>query len=121
MRTGGANPQGMMSGNRSSAGTPSNTTRGHASINSLRLNVQASHHFHHGNYNAPRGYQYRHWSYGERLPHWYFIREYWITDYWDYGLFDPPPGLIWVRVGDDALLIDEISGDIVQVDYGVFY
>lgn len=93
----------------------------HASINSLRLNVQAQHQYHNGNYNQPQGYQARRWSYGERLPHAYFARDYWLTDYLDFGLFAPPDGLVWVRVGNDALLVDEISGDVVQVHYGVFY
>jgi Ni/Co efflux regulator RcnB len=93
----------------------------HASVNSLRLNVQASHQFHDGNYRQPAGYQTRRWSYGDRLPQAYFARDYWLTDYVTFGLFAPPDGLVWVRVGDDALLIDEDSGDVVQVDYGVFY
>jgi len=32
----------------------------------------------------------------------------------------PPDGYVWVRYGDDALLIDEYSGDIIQVEYDVF-
>ena len=143
-RTGGANTHSAMSGNTFGAGTPTNTNSGgngmhrtnsgsgnsgmfansskhHPSINLMRLNVQASHQFHNGNYNAPRGYQSRHWSYGDRLPRLYYARDYWIADFLMFGLFAPPDGLVWVRVGDDALLIDEYSGDIVQVDYGVFY
>ena len=142
-RTRGVNPQGAMSGNGSSAGTSFNTNAGrnnvrrnnsvpgnsvmgnnagrHPSINSLRLNVQSSRHFRNGDYRAPQGYQARHWTYGGRLPRSYFVRDYWITDFLMFGLFDPPPGLIWVRVGNDALLVDEYSGDIVQVDYDVFY
>jgi Ni/Co efflux regulator RcnB len=142
MRTGGTNAQSTMSGNHSwtgnnanagnnsmhhnntgqgNSGWTGNTAGRHSSINSLRLNVQASRQFHNGNYNAPQGYQYRHWGYGDRLPRLYFARDYWITDFMAFGLFEPPAGLIWVRYGNDALLIDEESGDIVQVDYGVFY
>jgi Ni/Co efflux regulator RcnB len=98
-----------------------NTTARHPSINSLRLNVQASRQFHNGNYRVPVGYQSRHWGYGERLPHMYFVRDYWITNFLMFGLFAPPTDLIWVRVGDDALLVDRYSGDIVQVQYNVFY
>ena len=93
----------------------------HADINSLRRNIQAPQHFRSGNYRAPRGYQQRHWGYGERLPRGYFVRNYWINNYLTFGLFAPPTDLIWVRVGDDALLIDRYSGDIVQVRYDVFY
>jgi Ni/Co efflux regulator RcnB len=90
-------------------------------IAALRRNVQAPRHFQAGAYRAPQGYAPRHWSYGQRLPNAYFARNYWITDFLDYALFAPPPGLVWVRVGDDALLIDEYSGEIIQVEYGVFY
>ena len=98
-----------------------NTAGRHPTINSLRLNVQSSRHFRHGDYRAPRGYQARHWTYGDRLPRAYFVRDYWILDFLMFGLFEPPPDLIWVRVGNDALLVDRYSGDIVQVDYDVFY
>lgn len=106
---------------RARSATFTNSVQSQPSINSLRFNVQASRQFHNGSYNAPQGYQYRHWGYGERLPRGYFVRDYWITDFLMFGLFTPPTDLIWVRVGDDALLVDRYSGDIVQVDYGVFY
>ena len=83
--------------------------------------MQAGRRFQAGSYRAPAGYTARRWSYGQRLPHGYYARNYWLSSYWLYGLFAPPSGLVWVRVGDDALLIDEYSGEIVQVDYGVFY
>ncbi len=95
---------------------------GHRSdVNALRRNMQATQRFRGGSYSAPQGYQYRHWSYGERLPRGYFARNYWIANFVIYDLFAPPSDLVWVRVGDDALLIDQESGDIVQVRYGVFY
>jgi len=123
----GANAHAVTRTNTFSAGTPfngnpgGNVTATHRSVNSLRFDVQAPRHYHNGNYREPQGYQYRHWSHGGRLPHAYYSRNYWILDFLTFGLFDPPDGLVWVRVGDDALLVDEISGDIVQVDYDVFY
>ena len=33
----------------------------------------------------------------------------------------PPPDAVWVRYGDDALLIDRYTGEVIQVEYGVFY
>jgi Ni/Co efflux regulator RcnB len=120
--TGGASSHTALSHSFSTgAVTGGNTMGRNTSITSLRLNVQASHHFHNGNYNAPQGYQYRHWGYGDRLPRGYYARNYWITDFLTFGLFAPPDGLVWVRVGDDALLIDEYTGEVIQVDYGVFY
>jgi Ni/Co efflux regulator RcnB len=100
---------------------PGNTSVQRPDIASLRRNMQAPQHFRNGNYRAPRGYQQRHWGYGERLPRGYFVRDYWISNFLMFGLFAPPPDLVWVRVGNDALLIDRYSGDIVQVRYGVFY
>ena len=84
------------------------------------------------NYNAPRryrveryrwdrGYSYRRYSYGQRLPGIYYGRSFWLTSFLIYGLFAPPPGLIWVRYGPDALLIDRDTGEIIQVRYNVFY
>lgn len=55
------------------------------------------------------------------LPGLFWARQYWLTDYTIYDLPPPPFGAIWVRVGSDALLIDQTSGMIIEVDYGVFY
>jgi len=122
--TGGATSHNVLSGN---AALSNNSRRfgkssGHnANILSLRLNVQSPNHFHNGYYRAPEGYQARHWGYGDRLPGGYYARNYWIGDFLTFGLFAPPDGLVWVRVGDDALLIDENTGEVIQVRYGVFY
>jgi Ni/Co efflux regulator RcnB len=100
-------------------GWSGNTAR--PEISAMRRNMQSSRHFRSGSYNAPRGYQQRHWGFGERLPPSYFLRNYWITNFLMFDLFAPPSYLVWVRVGDDALLIDRETGEIVQVRYGVFY
>jgi Ni/Co efflux regulator RcnB len=111
----------MRGGNQNNSGLSANTSTHQPSINSLRLNVQSTRRFHQGDYRMPVGYQTRHWGYGERLPRGYFVRNYWIEDFLMFGLFAPPTDLIWVRVGNDALLVDRYSGDIVQVRYDVFY
>jgi Ni/Co efflux regulator RcnB len=72
-------------------------------------------------YNRPRGWYPHRWTYGEILPSLFWAPDYWLTDYYDYGLEPPPPGTVWVRDGSDALLIDRFSGQIIQVAYGVFY
>jgi Ni/Co efflux regulator RcnB len=72
-------------------------------------------------YRQPYGYSYRRWNYGQRLPRHYYVRNFWLTNFLFYGLFTPPPGYIWVRYGPDALLIDEYTGEIVQVQYDIFY
>ena len=38
-----------------------------------------------------------------------------------YGLPAPPYGAVWVRVGNDALLVDEDSDEVITVEYSVFY
>lgn len=86
----------------------------------FRRNVRAARHFHIGFYRAPVGYHYRRWVYGQRLPSLYFARDYWLTDFVTFGLMAPPPGFVWVRFGPDALLIDQFTGEIVQVQYGIF-
>jgi len=106
---------------RSNTSAFANTTARNSNFASLRINVQSRHQFHDGNYSRPVNYEARHWGYGDRLPSAYYARNYWIGDFLMFGLFAPPEGLVWVRVGDDALLIDEYTGEVVQVDYGVFY
>lgn len=90
-------------------------------IATYRRNVTARLRFHYGDYRAPPGYAYRRWTFGERLPGEYYGRDYWIPNYVNFGLPWAPDGYVWVRYGSDAILIDENTGVIIQVDYGVFY
>ncbi|MGH6871794.1 MAG: RcnB family protein [Rhizomicrobium sp.] len=92
----------------------------HIDLGNYRRTVSASHHFRIGVYHAPRGYAYRRWTLGARLPPEYFVRDYWLTDFAAYDLVAPPDGYVWVRFGPDALLIDEDTGEVIQVVYGVF-
>lgn len=87
----------------------------------FRQNLHSPQRFRLGQYHGPRNYNYRRWSHGQRLPFAYFARNFWLSNAIFYGLFPPPPGLIWVRYGPDALLVDQYTGEIVQVRYGVFY
>lgn len=73
-----------------------------------------------GPYHAPHGFRYRRYGYGEFLPRAYWTHNYFLADYWLFGLDMPPIGYEWVRYGPDALLIDDATGEIVQVVYGVF-
>ena len=77
--------------------------------------------FHIGPYRPPYGYYSRAWAFGDFLPRPWFAEPYWIDDFVDYDLPYPPPGFTWVRVGPDALMIDEYSGRIVQVVRGIFW
>jgi Ni/Co efflux regulator RcnB len=81
----------------------------------------ASHRYHIGAYRPPYGWYVRSWGFGDFLPHGWYASNYWIGDFWDYDLPYPPPGFHWVRVGDDALLVDDYSGRIVQVVNDIFW
>lgn len=72
-------------------------------------------------YRAPPGWYSYSWSYGHVLPRAWYGPQYRLIDWWAYGLPIPPIGYAWVRVGDDALLVDEYSGRIVQVVYDLFW
>lgn len=84
-------------------------------------NVQAQRRFRAQPYRRPPGFFYRRWNYGQILPYAFFAQQYWLDSYWAYGLPAPPPGCEWVRYGDDAVLVDLDSGEVLQVYYGVFY
>ncbi len=75
-----------------------------------------------GLYFVPRGYAPRSWQRGQWLPSTYYgERRYHLVDYWRFDLYDPPFGARWVRVGDDAMLIDYGSGEILDVVYELFW
>jgi len=83
-------------------------------------NFQAARSFHIGAYRGPRGWEGHHWGYGQILPRAYWASQYFITDYWLFALETPPAGYEWVRYGNDALLVDTNTGEILQTEYGVF-
>lgn len=92
---------------------------GHFSA-TLRITLNATHHFRGPAWHPPRGYMYRRYTVGARLAPEFYARDYWLSDYSDYDLIAPPDGYVWVRFGPDALLIDEDTGEVVRVVYGVF-
>jgi len=92
-----------------------------ANVQALRHNIQARSRYRAGAYQPPRGYAQRRWGFGQRLPSSYYARNYWISNFLFYSLFAPPTGLVWVRVGSDAFLIDMYDGEIIQARYNVFY
>ena len=108
----------------SSINTHGRLTAGHhpvADVSKFRRNVTAERHFHWGDYHGPSDYSYRRWSYGDTLPAEYWAQDYWISNFLNFGLDAPPDGYVWVRYGSDALLVDEDTGEIVEVEYGLFY
>ncbi len=83
-------------------------------------NFQAARSFKIGPYHRPVGWSSHRWGYGEILPRAYWASQYVLADYWLFALEVPPAGYEWVRDGADALLVDTNSGEILQVEYGVF-
>lgn len=72
-----------------------------------------------GRYYAPRGYQVRQWSYGQRMPS-YYTQGYVVNDYSRYGLRAPPRGYQYVRSGNDVVLAAIAGGLITAVIAGLF-
>ena len=76
--------------------------------------------FHAGWYNRPHGWYERRWGFGEYLPWGWFAPSFYL-DYHDYDLPVPPIGCEWVREGPDAVLVNVWTGQVLSVDYGVFW
>ena len=70
---------------------------------------------------APRGFVFRHFQLGERVPTVLLAADYFLISPWLYGLEPAPPGYVWIREGSDAVLVDRYTGEVVQVAYDVFY
>jgi Ni/Co efflux regulator RcnB len=83
-------------------------------------NFQAARNYRIGVYHRPSGWVRHHWVYGEILPRAYWAPSFIIGDYWLFALETPPPGYEWVRDDTDALLVNVNTGEILQVEYGVF-
>jgi Ni/Co efflux regulator RcnB len=82
---------------------------------------RAPHRYHAAAWHAPRGFSYRRFSIGERIPAVLLVADFFLTDYVSYGLDVPPDGYIWVRDGNDAVLVDRYTGEVIAVEYDVFY
>ena len=74
-----------------------------------------------GTYRKPFGWHYILWGIGDRLPPLFTTQGYWINNYRDYEFARPPFGCVWVRYGNDAILVDKRSGEILRVVRSAFY
>ena len=77
--------------------------------------------FHLGFYYDPFGWGYQPFSIGWRLWPSYYSSRYWINDPWMYRLPYAPPGYVWVRYWNDAILVDTWSGTVADVIPGFFW
>ena len=83
-------------------------------------NFQAARVYHVGAYRRPAGWVAHRWAYGQMLPRAYWAAPYLLADYWLFALEVPPAGYEWVRDDTDAILVNVSTGEILQVEYGVF-
>ena len=83
-------------------------------------NFQAARVYHVGAYRRPAGWVAHRWGYGQILPRAYWAAPYILADYWLFALEVPPAGYEWVRDDTDAILVNVSTGEILQVEYGVF-
>lgn len=74
-----------------------------------------------GAYVWPRGFAVRIWLIGEWLPSVFMFDSRYLLDYRRFGLYEPPLGCRWVRVGDDALLVDSFNGEVLDAIYALFW
>ncbi|WP_294323161.1 RcnB family protein [uncultured Sphingomonas sp.] len=74
-------------------------------------------------YYAPSGwnYGYRRFGVGVRLNSFLFGSNYWINDPYSYRLPEVWGPYRWVRYYNDALLVDVRSGQVVDVEYDIFW
>ena len=76
--------------------------------------------FHFGIFIDPFGWDYQPFSIGYRMWPAYYGNQYWI-DPGEYGLPYPPPGAVWIRYWNDAILVDTYSGTVIDVIPGFFW
>ena len=72
---------------------------------------------------SPRGYNYgyRRFSIGVTLGSLLFSQNYWIDDPFFYRLPPAYGPYRWVRYYNDALLVDIYTGEVVDVEYDIFW
>jgi Ni/Co efflux regulator RcnB len=95
--------------------------KGGARLGHFHAAFRAPHRFHARAWVAPRGFHYRRFSVGERIPGILLAADFFLDDYAAYGLEYPGTEYVWVRDGDDAVLVDRYTGDVIEVEYDVFY
>lgn len=74
-----------------------------------------------GFYFDPFGWHYNRWGIGWRLWPSYYDRHYWLRDPWMYRLPYAPWPYQWIRYWDDALLVNTITGQVVDAEYNFFW
>ena len=98
--------------------TTTKTTESTDAYGTYRKTVTSTQSYDAGPFDAPPGFTYHRFGLGDHVPAALVDRDS-IDDYGNYRLSPPPGGLVWIRDGRDALLVDN-NDVVVQADYDVF-
>jgi Ni/Co efflux regulator RcnB len=86
-----------------------------------RRTITTTKHYEDGAFIGPAGYIYSRYKLGATMPAELLSDDSLVlTGYTSYDLKAPPSGLTWIRVGDDAMLVDRKTGEVVETDYDLF-
>ncbi len=97
-----------------------NRNRAQYNASQWRRSYNAERRFEGPRYRYPYGWRYQRWAFGEFLPFAWILPDYYLDAY-TYGLPYPPFDAEWIREGSDAVLVDVSTGQILSVEYGLFY
>jgi Ni/Co efflux regulator RcnB len=101
--------------------TTTTTAKSSDGFAQYRRTITSTKHFDDGKFVAPTGYTYSRYELGARMPAVLLDDDGLVlTGYSNYALQAPPHGLTWIRVGDDAMLVDRKTGEVVETDYDLF-
>lgn len=100
--------------------TKQTTTTSNDGFATYRKTVTSKHRYNAAAFVAPSGFTYRRFSVGEHVPSMLLSDSVVLGNYQNYALEAPPSGLTWIRDGQDALLVDMRTGEVIQADYDVF-
>jgi Ni/Co efflux regulator RcnB len=101
--------------------TTTSTTKSGDGYAQYRRTITTTKHFDNGAFIGPAGYVYSRYELGATMPRELLTDDGLVlTGYSTYDLKAPPSGLTWIRVGDDAMLVDRKTGEVVETDYDLF-
>jgi Ni/Co efflux regulator RcnB len=101
--------------------TTTTTTKSSDGYAKYRQTITTTKHYDDGAFMGPAGYTYSRYQLGAMVPAELRSDDNLVLDsYSTYNLKTPPHGLTWIRVGDDAMLVDRKTGEVVETDYDLF-
>ena len=103
-----------------SGSTTTQTTVSNDGYATYRKSVTSTKRYDAAAFAAPSGYTYRRFSVGQHVPEMLMGDSVVLGNYSEFALVTPPSGTTWIRDGNDALLIDTRTGEVIQADYDLF-